>query len=51
MKNFIEFIDWRKSLERIDKGGIIIYEIKGFYRYVSEGELYDYFMKNIYVKL
>lgn len=36
------FLNWKSNLKTIDCGGTIMYDVKGYYKYMYESELWDY---------
>lgn len=41
------FIDFEKSQTKTLRGGIMMYDVKGHYKYLSAGELFDYYLNHI----
>lgn len=44
----INFLEFEKSLKKENRGGSIMYDLKGHYKYITEKELFDYFVNNVY---
>lgn len=40
------FINWKENLKSEKRGGILMYDIKGHYKWLYEFEIADYFFKN-----
>lgn len=38
------FFDWKASLSKEKRGTKIMFDIPGYYKWVSENELFDYFI-------
>jgi hypothetical protein len=39
------FIDWKNKQNKIIRGNEIMYDIKGYYKYLYEHELFNYYVK------
>ena len=48
-KNYIEilikFFEWKEKLNSSKRGDTIYYDIKGYYKYLKENELFNYYLK------
>ena len=36
------FLNWKSNLKTVNCGGTIMYDVKGYYKYMHESELWDY---------
>ena len=47
MELAIQFIDWRSRQKTTIIGGILMYDVHGYYKYISEKELFDFYLNRI----
>lgn len=45
MEILIRFLNWKENLNLTKRGNTIYYDIKGYYKYLKENELFNYFIK------
>ena len=38
------FMDWKNRQRKTKRGGKTMYDIKGYYKYVYENEMFDYWL-------
>jgi ABC-type phosphate transport system auxiliary subunit len=43
----VGFLEFEKNQSKTERGGMILYDIKGHYKYLTFSELLDYYIKNI----
>lgn len=42
-----DFIDFENNQTKTNRGGIVMYDVKGHYKYLSLAELFDYWKSRI----
>ena len=47
MKTIEGFINYRNSIDSTIRGGVTMYDVKGYYKYLTESELFEYYFKKI----
>lgn len=47
----LQFIQWRNRLKSETRGGVIMYDIPGYYKWVTEQEAVTFFFEVIYSQL
>jgi len=40
------FVDWKSKQRKTKRGGKTMYDIKGYYKYVYENEMFDYWLEH-----
>jgi hypothetical protein len=46
INTIIFFLDWKDRQTTTIRGNILMYDIKGHYKYLSESELFDYYIEH-----
>lgn len=49
VSDFKSFIDWKDRLNKDYLGGEFMYDVKGYYKRLNEGELFDYWLKHVHL--
>ena len=44
MKYPLNFIFWKHNIKSELRGGILMYDVKGYYKWLTERELFDYYL-------
>jgi hypothetical protein len=47
MNKLIGFLEFESNQLKSERGGMILYDVKGHYKYLTFSELLDYYIKNI----
>ena len=42
-----DFIEWKNGLQKEIRGGVLMFDVKGHYKWLSENELFDYYISSI----
>lgn len=45
------FVDWKNGLSTVDRGVRKMYDVKGYYKYLLEEELFDFYTKYVNNKI
>ena len=45
MEVLTRFLNWKESLNFTKRGDTIYYDIKGYYKYLKENELFNYYIE------
>lgn len=47
MNNFLNFLDFESKQPKSIRGGVEMYDVKGYYKYLTIGELFQYWSVRI----
>lgn len=42
----ISFIEWKDKLKKTKRGGVVMYDVAKYHKYLREEELFDYWLKH-----
>ena len=45
MEVITTFLEWKENQKTIIRGNELYYDVKGYYKYLQEDELFDYYLK------
>ena len=45
MEIITRFLEWKENQKTTIRGNNLYYDVKGYYKYLQENELFDYYLK------